>query len=309
MRTVISERLLEPGTGKAIELLAGQILRIEQLEGGQCVDFNAFNLHDYKEFMHCGRTRTVHGFNPSQGTFLWSQPPRERAMLYILEDTYGRNDVLFPRCSAYLYESAYGLDAHTNCHDIQAEAQREYGLTPDDVHDSFNFFMNTEVTLDGRASITRQTSKAGDYVDLLALVDVLAVPNVCGADIMRTSNFGLKPIRLSVFEATELDMAAVPKTPILKSQRTPADFRQPNIQADRALQRDTAYRSEFTNVPIVRQPVAIELSEEEAAMFDAVKLAQYGQDDAQALRDLVFTWWEERYLTGASGAPAIGDKQ
>ena len=37
--------------------------------------------------MHCGRTRTVHGFNPSRGTFMWSAPPRERAMLYILEDT------------------------------------------------------------------------------------------------------------------------------------------------------------------------------------------------------------------------------
>ena len=42
-------------------------------------------------------------------------------------------------------------------------------------------------------------------------------------------------------------------------------------------------------------------------MFDAVKLAQYGDDDAQALRDLLFTWWEERYLAAASGAPAIGD--
>jgi len=304
---VISEHVLEPGTGKAIELLKGQVLRVEQVEGGQCADFNCFNLHDYKEFMHCGRTRTVHGFNPSQGTFLWSQPPRERAMLYMLADTYGRNDVLFPRCSAYLYESAYGFDAHTNCHDIQAEAQREYGLTPDDVHDSFNLFMNTEVTLDGRASITRQTSKAGDYIDLLALVDVLAVPNVCGADIMRTSNFGLKPIKLTVFEATAEDMAAVPATPILKSQRTPKDFRQANIKADRELRRDTAYRAEFLNTPIIRQAVSIELTAEEAALFDAAKLPQYGDDDAQALRDLVFTWWEESYLTGASGAPAIGD--
>ena len=46
--------------------------------------------------MHCGRTRTVHGFHPTKGTFMWSAPPRERAMLYILEDTVGRNDVLFP---------------------------------------------------------------------------------------------------------------------------------------------------------------------------------------------------------------------
>ena len=144
-RKVLFEWVLQPGTGKAIEMRAGQILRIEQIEGLQCVDFNCFNLHDYKEFMHCGRTRTVHGFNPTKGAFLWSAPPRERALMYILEDTVGRNDVLFPRCSAYVYESAYGFDAHTNCHDIQAEAQREYGLTPDDVHDSFNLFMCTEV--------------------------------------------------------------------------------------------------------------------------------------------------------------------
>lgn len=305
MRPVLETRILEPGTGKAIELLAGQILRIEQVEGGQCVDFNAFNLHDYKEFMHCGRTRTVHGFNPTEGTFLWSQPPRERALLYILKDTVKRNDVLFPRCSAYLYESAYGFHDHTNCHDIQAEAQREYGLTPDDVHDSFNFFMNTEVGMDGKATISRQSSKAGDFVDLLALTDVLAVPNVCGADVMRTSNFSLKPIKLTIFEATDADMAAVPPTPVLRSQRTPKDFRQPTIKADRELYRDTAYIPAFTNVPIRTEEVSVTLSDEEATLFDAARLPLYGDDEGAALRDMLFTWWEENYLGGKAGAPVI----
>ena len=216
-----------------------------------------------------------------------------------------RNDVLFPRCSAYLYESAYGFHDHTNCHDIQSEAQREYGLTPDDVHDSFNFFMNTEVDTDGKATITRQSSQAGDYVDLLALADVLAVPNVCGADIMRTSNFSLKPIRLTVFEATEADLAAVPPTPILRSQRTPADFRQPNIKADRELYRDPAYVPAFTNVPIRIEELAVELTEDEAALFDAARLPLYGDDEGAALRDLLFTWWEERYLGANAGAPTI----
>jgi hypothetical protein len=214
---------------------------------------------------------------------------------------------LFPRCSAYLYESAYGFDDHTNCHDIQSEAQREYGLTPDDVHDSFNFFMNTEIGSDGRATITRQSSQAGDYVDLLALTDVLAVPNVCGADIMRTSNFSLKPIKLTIFEATEADLAAVPPTPILRSQRTPSDFRQPNIKVDRELYRDTAYVPAFTNVPLRTEELLIELTAEEAALFDTVRLPLYGDDEGAALRDLLFTWWEERYLGATSaGAPAIG---
>lgn len=308
-RRILSEWVMQPGTGKAIELLAGQILRIEQVEGLQCVDFNCFNLHDYKEFMHCGRTRTVHGFNPTKGAFLWSAPPRERALLYILEDSYGRNDVLFPRCSAYVYESAYGFDAHTNCHDIQAEAQREYGLTPDDVHDSFNLFMCTEVTLEGRATITRQETKAGDHVDLLALVDVLAVPNVCGADVMRTSNFSLKPIKLTVFEATDADLDAVPKVPVLKSQRTPRDFRNAEIKADRALRRDPSYMPEFVNVPITIEELAVPLSGEEAAMLDGLRLPVYGDDDGAALRDVLFTWWEQRFLGAAeSGAPAIGDR-
>ena len=307
-REIISEWVMQPGTGKAIELLAGQILRIEQVEGLQCVDFNCFNLHDYKEFMHCGRTRTVHGFNPSKGAFMWSAPPRERALLYILEDTVGRNDVLFPRCSAYVYESGYGFDAHTNCHDIQAEAQREYGLTPDDVHDSFNLFMCTEVTMDGRATITRQESKAGDYVDLLALVDVLAVPNVCGADVMRTSNFALKPIRLTVFEATEAEIAATPKTPILRSQRTPKDFRNPVIKASRALTRDPDYVAGFVNVPIRLEDIEVRLAAEEAEMLQQMRLPVYGADAGAALRDILFTWWEERFLGAAqSGAPAIGD--
>jgi len=39
-----------------------------------------------------------------------------------------------------------------------------------------------------------------------------------------------------------------------------------------------------------------------------VKLDLYGADDAAALRDILFTWWEERYLQAGSGAPAIGDR-
>src|SRR5215469_2398440 len=171
-RAILSQLMIEPATGKALELRRGMILRIEQIEGGQCVDFNCFNLHDYKEFFHTGRTRHMHGLHPSKGDFLWSAPPRERQMMYIAEDTAKTNDVLYPRCSGFLFEYHYGLPVHTNCHDMQAEAQREYGLTPDDVHDSFNFFMCTEVTGPHRAEITRQSSRASDYVDLLALMDV-----------------------------------------------------------------------------------------------------------------------------------------
>lgn len=296
-REPLASWVLEPGTGKAIELMRGQLMRIEQIDGNQCVDFNCFNLHDYKESMHTGRTRTLHGLHPGAGHFLWSAPPRERAMAYILRDTVGCNDVMFPRCSANLYESVYGLPVHTNCHDIQAEAQREYGLTPDDVHDSFNLFMRTGVQPDGRLFIERQQSRPGDHVDLLALMDLLAVPNVCGADIMRTSNFSIKPVRVSLFQASDAELAAVPPQPRWGTQRTPADFRNPHIRVERALRRDPAYQAQFTNVPIRYEDLPVALDDEDMARLQRhARRELYGDRLGDALRDIVFSWWEERFI-------------
>lgn len=297
MRELLATWILEPGTGKAIELYRGQILRIEQIEGGQCVDFNCFNLHDYKEYMHTGRIRTLYGLHPTKGHFMWSGPPRERALIYILEDTANCNDLLFPRCSAHLYESIYGLPVHTNCHEIQAEAQREYGLTPDDVHDSFNLFMQTGIDEHGKQWIDRQHTRAGDYVDLLAIEDVLAIPNVCGSDIMKTSNFSIKPVKLSLFAASAEDLAAVPPLSALPSQRTPADFRNSQIKVERELRRDPDYIPAFTNVPIRIMELPVVLDDNEYAMLQACRQpALYCDDDGAALRDIVFSWWAERFI-------------
>jgi hypothetical protein len=231
---------------------------------------------------------------------MWSAPPRERALVYILEDTANCNDVLFPRCSAHLYESVYGFTDHTNCHDIQTEAQREYGLTPDDVHDSFNLFMHTGVDQHGKPWIDRQKSKGGDYIDLLAIEDVLAVPNVCGADIMRTSNFSIKAVKLSIYQASEADLAAVPSLSRLPSQRTPADFKVKQIKAERELRRDASYTPTFTNVPIRISEVATPLDASDYALLQQCKLTElYGDDDGAALRDIVFSWWSDRFIEKA----------
>src|SRR5580704_13187180 len=267
-RKLLYEHIIQPGTGKALEMRRGQVLRIAQTSGRQCADFNCFNLHDYKEFFHTGRTRHLHGLHPTTGDFLWSAPPRERPMMAIIEDTVGTNDVLYPRCSAFLFEYQYGLPVHTNCHDIQAEAQREYGLTPDDVHDSFNFFMHTGVDAEGRPFIAENTARKGDYVELLALIDVLAVPNVCGADVMKTSDFELKPLK-----------------------------------ADRELRQDSSYRPEFTNVPLEITELDVALMAQEAAALDRLRATgKYGETDAEVLRYVFFTWWIENFMQGPKHA-------
>ncbi|PPF81302.1 hypothetical protein C5B96_10365 [Subtercola sp. Z020] len=289
-RELLEEFVLQPGTGRAIEMKAGEILRIEQIDGAQCVDFNCFNLHDYREFFHTGRTRTLHGINPGAGDFLWSSPPRERAMMFLLDDTAHCNDVVFPRCSANLYESAYGYASHTNCADIQAEAQREYGLTPDDVHDSFNFFMNTAI-VNGLPVIDRQSSVTGDSVELLAVMDVLAVPNVCGADIMKTSNFSIKPVKIERLRASDADLDRVPALTAYDTQRTVAQFRQPIIRSQRELTRDPDYVPRFTNAPIVYDAVEVEVDAATSGLLSELWRRELYSDRGDALRDVVFAWW------------------
>lgn len=292
-RTPRSSVRLAPGTGKAIEVRTGQIVRVAQVDGNQCADINVFNLHDYREVLHVGRTRTLHGIHPTQGDFLWSAPPRERAMMYILTDTANLNDTLFPRCSANMYESLFGFAEHTNCADIQAEAQREYGLTPDDVHDSFNLFMGTEVRSDGSCAVITQDTSPDDHIELLALMDLLVVPNVCGNDMFSTSNHALRPLDVSVADAGIDDLNAVPQLKEYDTQRTPADFSQPNIRVDRELRRDPDYRAAFPRTPVTTHEVTVDLDGDLVDLF--VSLAPDVDPTAStaglALRELLITWW------------------
>ena len=300
-REVVFEHVMEPGTGKAVPVLRGQILRIEQLGKGQCADFNAFNLHDYKESFHTGRTRHLHGLHPTEGDHLWSAPPRERPMLTIVRDTVGTNDVLYPRCTGFLYEYQYGFEKHTNCHDILAESIREFGLTPDDVHDSFNFWMHTGVDENDHPYIKRMLARPGDHVELLAQIDCLCVPNVCGADIFSTSNFELKPLKLQVLQATdeEQERWLLPEDRGYRNQRTPADFKLSTIKADRELVRDESYGAEWPVYPIVKQEVEIELTDADRALVERLRAdGNFGEEDGEIVRHAFFSWWIEHYMQG-----------
>jgi uncharacterized protein len=300
-RELVLEHVMEPGTGKALPVLRGQILRIEQVGNGQCADFNAFNLHDYKEYFHTGRTRHLHGLFPAEGDMLWSAPPRERPMFTIVRDTVGTNDIQYPRCTGFLYEYQYGFEQHTNCHDILAESIREFGLTPDDVHDSFNFWMHTGVDSQGRLYIKRMLAKPGDYVELIAHFDILAVPNVCGADIFSTSNFELKPLKVQVLEATpeERDRWLQPEERQYRNQRTPADFKLSEIKVTRELTRDESYSADWPVYPIVKRPVEVPLSEDEYALIEGLRAnGGFGEADSDIVRHAFFSWWIEEFMQG-----------
>jgi uncharacterized protein YcgI (DUF1989 family) len=269
---------LEPVTGKALPVRKGEVLRIiQEADGGQCVDFNAFNIDDYKEHMDVGRTRLYNGIFPKEGGFLYSNSPRDRAMFEILHmPPTCKAETLGARCNAVLFERLFGFSLHTNCQDTLAASIGEYGLTPDDVHDSFNLWMNTDINSEGQMVLSENTGSKGEYVDLLAVFDTVSVPIVCGSgDVMTTSNFALKPIRVQVFEASDETLAratdAHERYNEFRNNRTPDDFQVSKVKADRSLQRDADYQPNWVNFPLDVKSVTVDLDDDE---YESVEQAR-----------------------------------
>ena len=63
--------------------------------------------------------------------------------------------------------------------------------------------MNSEWDSTGKVWTVANTGRKGDFVDLVAFLDILAVPLIWGSgDIRWTSNFSFKPIQIQALEAS-----------------------------------------------------------------------------------------------------------
>ena len=294
------ELILRPISGKALPVYQGEVLRISLPEGTQCVDFNCFNLHDYKERMSVGHMRVTFGFRAKKGDIILSNPNRYNPMMAVLEMPESCiTDLLSPRCCAARFEigpSAYGFIHHTNCQSTLAECIGEYGLTPDDVHDSLNMWMasgwdnfGNYVGLHGR-----NPGKKGDYVDLLALMDVLAVPVICGwGDVTRTSdnNWWPKHIKIEIFQSSEEAKKLVQQYVsryVHKSRETVEDFHIKGIQTERELKPIPGYKPNF--LPFGIHKIIVKLTDKDYTQVQRLKRLGLGSDDEETIRAAVMDW-------------------
>jgi uncharacterized protein YcgI (DUF1989 family) len=287
------DETLEPVAGRAVPVYMGEVLRISQVEGGQSVDFNCFNLHDYKERMSVGHMRRE-GFRTAQGRFLWSNPPRFRPMMQVsYVPSTCVTDLLIDRCHGVLMERIYGFVDHPNCQDTLAESVGEYGLTPDDVHDALSFWLNSEWDHIG-AYAQWNTGTADDFVDLLATMDVLAVPVICGAgDLLPISNFGYKPIRIQVFAPSSASSQSATEAwaanTTLINQRTPDQVAMADIRGEPELKRNSAYVPKFKKWPMTTRDVDVIFDDDEYLQLWRFR-GRFGDTDGSLVRTLFIQW-------------------
>ncbi len=183
---------LEPQTGTAFALKAGQTLRVIDLEGEQVADLTAFAQSDSSEWLSSGRSidyaNTIY---LTKGHVLYSN--RSRPMFTILADDVGRHDFLLTPCSRETFEIIYKqTDPHPSCFENLWRNLAEYNIAPDAIPTTFNIFMNVEVAIDGTLKILPPRSKGGDSITLRAEQDLIVGLTACSAEMSNNGSF--KPI-------------------------------------------------------------------------------------------------------------------
>ncbi|MEM1198092.1 MAG: DUF1989 domain-containing protein [Pseudomonadota bacterium] len=176
----------------------GEHLRLIDLEGQQAIDFLCFNADNPAERYHAANTIKI----PCQlylntGSVLRSS--LARSMMTIMEDSCGGHDTIFGCCSFEVDKVRYGA---TNAESCQRNFERElakHGIGPEHIVSNVNFFMNVPVKPDGHTAITESQSKAGDFVDLRADMDVLAVLSNCPEALNDATGEGPTPVRAIVY--------------------------------------------------------------------------------------------------------------
>ena len=194
----LAQHHIKPRSGTALTVKKGQIIRVIDVEGEQVSDLVCFALGDMDEYFSSGRTINYNEkIYLSTGDILYSN--RSNQMLTILSDKVGKHDLLFAPCSQEMFGLSYGItEAHPNCLDNLTTHLGPFGITASQITNVFNMFMNATVSANGNITIAPPLSKAGDYIDLRAHMDLLVGITACSA--MKCNNYHCTSIDVEIFE-------------------------------------------------------------------------------------------------------------
>jgi uncharacterized protein len=195
IRPVTAARI-EPRSGVAFTMTAGQTLTVTDPLGRQVADLLAFNAEDVGEAISSGRTLDYASkLYLTTGDTLWSN--RSNPMLDIVEDMVGRHDFLLTPCSKDTFRIIYGhKEPHRGCFGNLAAALAPYGVTEDMIPTAFNCFMNVPIAPDGSFEVLPPLSRAGDYIRFEAKMDLVVGLTACSA--LQSNGGSFKPIDWSV---------------------------------------------------------------------------------------------------------------
>jgi urea carboxylase-associated protein 1 len=181
----------------------GQAIRIVDSKGQQAVDTIFYRADDFAERYSAQDTvRTQGAAYIGNGTKIMSS--EGNVMLTVVADTSGRHDTAAGACSCESNTVRFGHETrylHACRENFVLEVTR-YGMSKRDIVPNINFFMNVPIEPSGEMTIVDGLSRPGDYVELVAEMDVLCVISNCPQINNPCNGFNPTPIRILIWDAS-----------------------------------------------------------------------------------------------------------
>jgi urea carboxylase-associated protein 1 len=195
---ILLDVVVPPGRPWGHRVNVGEVLRLVDLEGQQAVDFLCYDAADPGNRYSATNTVKVQGkLFIDKGTVLYSD--LGKPLLTVVEDTCGGHDTIYGCCSEPNNFLRYGVRGTHSCFANFTEILAQFGLGRGHIVGNVNFFMSVPVTTDGAAVNVTGHSKPGNYVDLRAERDVLAVLSNCPQMHNPCNGYSLTPIRATIW--------------------------------------------------------------------------------------------------------------
>ncbi len=226
---------IKAATANAYMVKAGEYIQIIDVSGRQMTDFQCFSAakldKGIENALDATVTRTLTGRAypipglPSKAFGFDFEP-----MVEVVQDTCGRHDAFATACNSRFYDDM-GYPGHVNCTDNFNYALNPYGIVKRRGWEALNFFYNTRMDHANIITSDESWSRAGDYVLLRALTDLVCVTSSCPDDIDAGNGWDPTDIHVRTYAAKE------------KFQHAMAYRSSPD--ADPVLTKETSFHNKF----------------------------------------------------------------
>ena len=200
--TVVVDQLVPPGQPWAGVVRAGQVLRIIDVDGRQGVDFLCYNARQPEERYHAPNTLKAAGtLSLGKGHVLYSD--EAQPIFSIIDDSCGGHDTIGGCCSAPSNRLLYGAEDCPGCRENFLAALARFDLGRRDIVPNVNFFCSVPVGRDGalaERTFVDGRSQPGDYVDLRAEMEALAVVSNCPQINNPCNGSGPTAVRITIWQ-------------------------------------------------------------------------------------------------------------
>ncbi|MDO8211982.1 urea carboxylase-associated family protein [Conexibacter sp. CPCC 206217] len=195
-RNATQEILLDPRAHTASEVDAGEALRITVVDGQQVPDIVLWARADPADRLSPTASQLLNeSYLMMPGCVLYSQ--RATALAEVEACTAGAGVIVGGSCSGPLNYARFGIPDTPNCRTNLLAAGAPYGAEEADVQHIYCPFMTIRRDADGSYVIDLPEAESGDYVELLALVDLVVLTSNCPQE--RTPTNAFNPSRLHVW--------------------------------------------------------------------------------------------------------------